>query len=741
MITLSSRFSEVATFVDLVRWRALRQPDQVACRFLADGDDEGATLTYAELDEQARRIAALLQSMGTQGERALLLYPPGLEYITAFLGCLYAAVIAVPAYLPVSRILSRIQSIATDAGATIALTTDWMLTRLERVFAGAPEFKTLQWLSTSQVESGWEDLWREPALSSDPLAFIQYTSGSTSTPRGVMVSHGNLMHHYGVLASLDKIPRGSEPRSTRYSRAVSWLPPYHDMGLTSVLFPMYWGSSLVWMAPESFLQRPVRWLRAISRYKGTFSAAPNFAYDVCVRKVTSEERATLDLSSWEIAICGAEPVRKDTLERFVECFGPCGFRRKAFYPCYGLAEATLMVSSAREAGAQVEKTFETAALAENRLVETVAGTKGARTLMGCGQTLPEQQVVIVHPETLTPCRSGQIGEIWVSGGSIAKGYWKRPEETERTFRACLADTGEGPFLRTGDLGSIYDGELFVTGRVKDLIIIRGCNHYPHDIEQTVEQSHPALRPGGGAAFSVDVDGEERLVIVQEVQLSPDLDVQGLIGAIRRTVTEQHGLQVYSVVLTRPGSIPKTSSGKIRRHVCQAQFQAGQLTALAEWKAVLLSEGTTPDSARRDLGEPEHSPPEPRTEQEIKAWLVRELSDRLHMNRDEVDTSEPFSSYGLDSNQAVSLAGDMEVWLGRSLPAILAYEYPTVDSLARHLAGNATAHESMPTSDADRSIEDDEIERLLGTLERLSEDDARAALVTQKGEAMANERAV
>jgi acyl-CoA synthetase (AMP-forming)/AMP-acid ligase II len=343
----------------------------------------------------------------------------------------------------------------------------------------------------------------------------------------------------------------------------------------------------------AFLQRPIRWLQAISRYRATCSGAPNFAYDLCIRKITSEQRTSLDLSSWDTAFTCAEPVRYETLERFAATFAPCGFRREAFYPCYGLAEATLVASGGLKAAPPVVFTVQSAALERNCVIAGTGGKDDTRTLVSCGQCLGDQEIIIVNPETLTRCSPDEVGEIWIAGPSVAQGYWNRPEETKRTFQAYLAGTGQGPFLRTGDLGFLKDGELFITGRLKDLIIIDGYNYYPQDVEQTVEQSHPSLRPGCCAAFSVDIDGKECLVIVAEVERRslprrdqpPDAATSRftaeVVQAIRRAVAESHDLRVYTVVLLKPGTIPKTSSGKIQRHACRANFLADNLDAIKE----------------------------------------------------------------------------------------------------------------------------------------------------------------
>ncbi len=547
-----------------------------AYAFLGDGEAEESSVNYGELDRQARAVAARLQALGVAGgERALLFYPPGLEYVATFLGCLYAGVVAVPAYPPrLNRPISRLRAIVADSQATAALTTTHILSNQERRLAHAPEMKSLCWLATDDGKDPAGE-WRCPEIGGNTLAYLQYTSGSTAAPKGVMDTHANLLHNLAMLY----YGLGHTPDS----QMVMWLPPYHDMGLIAgVLQPLYGGFPAALMSPVSFAQRPLGWLRAISRSGADSGGAPNFAYDLCSRKITPEERATLDLSSWDVAFNGAEPIRQETLERFAAAFAPCGFRWEAFYPMYGLAEATGLVSGGSKMAPPVVLSVEGAELERDRVVAASAGDESARTLVGCGRPLADQKVVVVNPESLTRCPPDRVGEIWVSGPSVAQGYWGRAEETKHAFQAYLADTGEGPFLRTGDLGFVHHGELFVTGRLKDLIIIRGHNYYPQDIEQTVEQSHVALRPGGCAAFSVAADEGEQLVIAQELERRyvRTADVGEVVASIRRAVAEHHELQVHAVVLIKTGSIPRTSSGKIQRRATRAAYSGGTLAAVA-----------------------------------------------------------------------------------------------------------------------------------------------------------------
>ncbi|HEY7419262.1 MAG TPA: fatty acyl-AMP ligase, partial [Ktedonobacteraceae bacterium] len=474
MSTRRSAF-EPTTLIDLLRVRADQQPEQRIYSFLADGETEKEFFTFAQLDLQARTISATLQQYGKSGERALLIYPSGLDFIAAFFGCLYSGIIAVPVYPPSAtrsdRTLTRFRSIAQNAQPTVILTTTSLAARVDGLFTQSPELAGAHVIVTDELPSSNGDQWRDPDISGDSLAFLQYTSGSTGAPKGVMVSHANLLHNSELIKRYCQHPEGA-------AHTVTWLPLYHDLGLIGgVLQPLYAGFESTILSPTSFLQRPIRWLQAISRYRATLSGGPNFAYDLCARKVTQEQKETLDLSSWEVAANGAEPVRADTLERFVEAFASCGFRREALVPCYGMAEATLVISAGQRLGFPGVWSFKSHDLERNQAVEAVPGDE-INQQVSCGHPFEEQHVVVVDPDTQHQCRENHIGEIWVKGPSVAQGYWDRPEETQKTFHASVADTGAGPFLRTGDLGFFYEGNLFIAGRLKDLIIIRGSNHYP-----------------------------------------------------------------------------------------------------------------------------------------------------------------------------------------------------------------------------------------------------------------------
>jgi acyl-CoA synthetase (AMP-forming)/AMP-acid ligase II len=572
---LQEPFNQFSTLVELLRYRASTQPERIAYIFLRNGETEEARLTYGELDQNARAIAAHLQSLEAKGERGLLLYPPGLDFISAFFGCLYAEVVAIPAYPPRrNQNLFRLQAIIADSQARFTFTNAALFPTLENQWAKDSELAEMQWVVTDEIDHHLSANWQEPTLEKNTLAFLQYTSGSTGTPKGVMVSHHNLLINS---AFIDHV-WGHDQDSVM----VTWLPTFHDMGLIyGVIQPLYKGFLCYMMAPANFVERPLRWLQALSDKKATHSAAPNFAYDLCVRKIPPEKRATLDLSHWRMTLNGSEPVRAEVLKKFAEAFQVSGFKATALCPGYGLAEATLVVTAVSYDSPSYFYPVQANALEKNKIVGATETDSNVQTLVGCGWTTIDTQIVIVNPETLKPCSPEIVGEIWVSGSTIAQGYWGKPQETQETFQAYLADTGAGPFLRTGDLGFIKDGELFVTGRLKEIILIRGRNNYPQDIEYTVQNSHPALRPSCGAAFTVEVKGEERLVVVQEVERTwlRKIDIDEVNRAIRKAVVQEYDLQVYAIALIRTGSLPKTSSGKIQRRGCRAKFLEGSVEIL------------------------------------------------------------------------------------------------------------------------------------------------------------------
>jgi natural product biosynthesis luciferase-like monooxygenase protein len=676
----------LATLIDLLRYRAAEQAQRLAYSFLAD-DGQERRLTYGEMDAGARAVGAQLVALGAAGQHVLLLYPPGLDYLIAFFGCLYAGAIAIPVYPPkANRSLQRLEAIVEDAGAVVAMTVRQIHSRRLAAFNDSISLRPLQWLVTDSMEAESAASWTAPPLHSGSLAMLQYTSGSTGTPRGVMLTHANLLHNSALLRQAFAY--------SEESHCVSWLPVYHDMGLIGgILQPLHGGFPCTLMSPMTFLQRPVRWLEAISQYRASISGAPNFAYDLCVRKVTEQEKATLDLSCWQVAFNGAEPVRADTLSRFAEAFRECGFRRQTFFPCYGLAEATLMVTGGPGGRLPVIRTISAKALGENRIAEPAQSQDSGRAVVSCGQPLCQQRVVIVDPDTARALPAGHIGEIWVAGESVAQGYWRKPEETQTTFGARLAETGEGPFLRTGDLGFLEEDELFVTGRLKDLIIVRGLNHYPQDLELAAQRSHTALRPGCGAAFSVALDGQERLAIVQEIDTHGGLDLSAAMESIRRTIAEEFELQAEIIALIKPGTIPKTSSGKIQRYACRDELLADRLETVAEWRiATPAGSDRAPQAAQL------------RGDEALEDWLRAQVAAKLKEHPTAIDLDRPLSSYGLDSLAAIELMHDIESALGVHLSAGSLLDAPSIAGLAEEIrcripGDNAAARDDQHQGDS------------------------------------------
>ncbi len=692
---------------DILTQLAKQTPEKCAYTFLTDGETEEINITYRELDARARSIAAHLHAMTRPGERALLLFPSGLDYLAAFFGCLYAGVVAVPYYPPRrNRPDPRLQAIAKDAQATVILTNFHIFSERTIHTARNPSLQAMTWIATDQCVENLVEQWRTEDINRDTLAFLQYTSGTTGTPKGVMVTHHNLLANASMLAS--------SSAQTEHSIIVSWLPLFHDMGLVGqIIHALYLNAWCVLMSPGAFFQKPVRWLQAISRYKATFSGGPNFAYELCVQKVTEEQRVALDLQNWDVAFNGAEPVRADTLRRFFDAFGSCGFRWKAFNPCYGMAEATAFISSKVKLIAPIiHKNQQT--ISEQTGDASVDLWGNAPKIVSCGQSWGDQRIVIIEPGTCLPCPEQQVGEIWLSGSHIARGYWNRPEETALTFDAHLANNGEGPFLRTGDLGFLKDGELFITGRLKDLIIIRGRNYYPQDIEQTVEQCHPDLQQGSGAAFSIERGHEERLVIVSEVKRPAlrRLDADNVIEAIRQAVSEQYDLQIEAVSLLKTGHLPKTTSGKVQRRLCRQQFLEDNLGTVAQWRQsvtetsrqTIAKDDRFPswegpgvgEEGRNNTGVLNPPPTPPRRgifrpdAGAIRHWLLDNISQRIGITVEDIDTQQPLVLYGIDSVTALTLSGELAEWLNWQFPPTFIYDYPSINALANHIAAELDA---------------------------------------------------
>ncbi|WP_177242416.1 non-ribosomal peptide synthetase [Amycolatopsis marina] len=657
---------------------ARRSPEALAYSFLGDGERETARLTYGELEQRARAIAERLRDAGVTGEPVLLLYPPGLDYVTGFLGCLYAGAVAVPLYPPdparVSRTLPRLAAVVADSRARVALTTSAIENLIEAHLPAAAELRELRWLATDVGERATGapgDL----VLPGQDLAYLQYTSGSTGNPKGVMVGHRNLLDNCAAIAKAWQVDE--------HSRMVSWLPLFHDMGLIAgMLLPLYLGFPVQLMSPVEFVRKPVRWLRAIDDFGATISGAPNFAFDLCVNKVSDADRDTLDLSRWRTAFNAAEPVRAATLRRFTSAFSWSGFRRETFYPSYGLAEATLIVSAGKPAPAARIMRVDAEQLSEGRLVAADEKSGSVRELVSCGTAVDSGEMAIVDPATREVRADGEIGEVWVRGPAVAHGYRDHPAETEAVFGAYTG-TGQGPYLRTGDLGFLRDGELYLAARHKDLIIIRGRNYFPQDIEQAAERSDPLLRPGCVAAFASEDD--ERVVILQEVreEAEPERYAEA-IRAIRLAVAEQCDVQPDEVALVARAELFKTSSGKIQRRLCRSRYDADALRVLASSVQDSGSPGGT-ESGSPDLG--------PRS---VPEWLAE------HHPRLAAEPDVPLVVLGLDSLRSVELAHDLETRFGVPVDQSVLLDGLTANGLADLLAGAEDKPETATVERTERT---------------------------------------
>ena len=556
--------AEGVTIGDVLRRRSREQANDIAFRFLEDGKTETATFTYAQLQAAVDLRAADLLRRGATGERVGLVYGSCPEFIIALFGCFAAGAIAVPLAPPRPRRHSPLlEAVVSDAAPLLILTSEQLAAPL-REHLGSHAECTVVWETAT-------DEWppeRSACVADrdDGIAYLQYTSGTTSQPKGVRVSHANVMHNVEAIA---------EMHPTRGGKVVgSWLPFFHDMGLVGkLLFAIYEGSPLVFMPPEPFLMHPILWLQAISKYRVTCSAAPNFAYDLCVARTTPDERAALDLSCWRHSVNGAEPARQETLERFHEAFAGSGLRPGTIQPCYGLAESTLLVTGNLENAPAESETFCREALTRGE----VQPAEGGAQMVGCGAARGGQDVRIVDPATSSRSAPDRVGEIWVRGPSVADGYWDRRAQSLHGFDGVLEPSGEGGFLRTGDLGFFYRGALFVAGRLREMIILGGRNLHATDIEATVEASHPAVRHGGVAAFAIQLRGIEALAMVIETRgdarrAGSDAAAE-LTAAVRRAVVEQHDATIGALKLVPAGAIPKTTSGKNRRAACREAWFA------------------------------------------------------------------------------------------------------------------------------------------------------------------------
>jgi acyl-CoA synthetase (AMP-forming)/AMP-acid ligase II len=561
-------------FVDLMLYRAEENANNILYTFLKDGEDIAGSLTFSDVDHFARIIGAKLQTDLKVGDRVLLFFPAGLEFIKAFLGCLYAGIIAIPLSMPRQRQtdFSQLRRIANHADASAVIS----LSQLSKDFSFSSQFKNIKHINVDEINPEIKNDWKKIEYKKDDLAFLQYTSGSTGFPKGVMVSHGNLLHNQ-MLAQ-------KSFGSTEDSIFMSWLPHYHDMGLIgNILHQIYCGSQTILMSPTAFLQKPSRWLNAISKYHCTISGAPNFAYDLCVKRITEEQKKVIDLSSWIIAFNGAEKVNAESINKFSEKFSGCGFSKKNFYPTYGLAEGTLFATGGIPLTEPMYLSVDRKSLEKNKVIIVSPDSRNSQSLVSLGTAYADQLVITVDTDIGVTCNENKVGEIWIKGPSVAKGYWKDPKKTKEQFEGFLAN-GEGPFFKTGDTGFIKDRNLYLTGRLKDLIIIRGRNIYPEDIEMTAQNSHSALRTGNGAAFSIDIENQEQLVLIQEVERSAirKMDIREVFKNISNEIIGKHELQTYAIFLIMPHTLLKTTSGKIKRQENKKHFLENKINYISSW---------------------------------------------------------------------------------------------------------------------------------------------------------------
>ncbi|WP_460157480.1 non-ribosomal peptide synthetase [Pseudomonas sp. S2_H10] len=644
---MTDAFELPSTMVQALQRRAALTPDRVALRFLAETPEHAVVLSYRELDQRARMIAGALQAQADFGDRAVLLFPSGPDYVAAFVGCLYAGVIAVPAYPPESarrHHQERLLSIIGDAQPRLLLTSAGLRDALQQI-EGAPPL-----LCVDTLDEALAERWVAADLQDDHIAFLQYTSGSTALPKGVQVSHGNLVanellirHGFGIDLNPDDV-------------IVSWLPLYHDMGLIGgLLQPIFSGVPCVLMSPAYFLGRPLRWLEAISEYGGTISGGPDFAYRLCSERVSESALARLDLSGWRVAYSGSEPIRLDTLERFAGKFATCGFSADSFMASYGLAEATLFVAGTPRGEGIGNLRVDDQALAQNR-VEAGEGSP----IMSCGSSQPAHAVLIIDPVSLSEQADNVVGEVWASGPSIALGYWRNPEASAKTFVQHAGQT----WLRTGDLGFMRDGELFITGRLKDMLIVRGHNLYPQDIEQTVEREVEVVRKGRVAAFAVTVDGQEGIGIAAEISRSVQkiLPPESLIKAIRQAVAEAYQEAPSVVVLLNPGALPKTSSGKLQRSACRSRLADGSLDSYAVFPSASVESAGLVESGS-----------------ELQDLIGRIWCEQLQVGQ--VGADDHFFLLGGNSIAATQVVARLREELGLELNLRLLFEAPTLGAFA------------------------------------------------------------
>lgn len=660
--------NDSSNLLEIIKSHSVTKPNQVACEFLYADNTDSSRLTYFQLDQQARCIANYLQNYSLDKDaRVLLVFPAGLEFIKAFIGCLYAGLISVPVSFPKpNRSLKDLERIINDATIDIVLGTEKGLSILQQGID-----QRLNYININEALTGKSQDWFQPPINPQAIVFLQYTSGSTGDPKGVMVSHKNLLHNlahiYHCFGHNDQ------------SRVFSWLPHYHDMGLVGgILQPLYGGFPVYLMSPFAFIQNPYLWLKLISKYKITTSGGPNFAYDLCIEKISNEQKNNVDLSSWDLAFTGSEVINSETLDSFSRSFKQCGFCYHSFYPCYGMAEATLMATTGKKEQSPILKTIDYMKFHDRQIVYCEAKEQGTKTMVSCGQTLSDQVLKVVDPHTRLELLDSSIGEIWLKGKSIAQGYWQKEKINQEIFGAYLDN--EGPFFRTGDLGFTHRGEVFITGRLKEMLVIRGRNYYPQDIEKTILNAHSALKLGGGAVFSGEGVANDKLVIIHEIKRKyvRHLDGVEILRCLQTVVSQEYGLNIDDLVLIKPNSLKKTSSGKTKRYLMKKLYIQDQIESLFSSKkntnfSMTDIQNLTYDSLIQVSGT--------RQKLLLAAYTKTILAGFLQCDISLLDSSQSIQELGLDSVQLVDLKLKLDQVIGSEFPLEKFMELPSIEVLA------------------------------------------------------------
>lgn len=650
------------TYTEVIKNRVKNHPDHIVYRFLEDGINESGFFTYSELEKRSKALGAAMQSIGSKGDTVLLLFQPGLEYIASLFACFYTGFIGIPAYPPRrNRGMDRIFTILEDSKTDICLISKSVYEDIQRNFKDEELLINIKWIVYEDIDLENSNNFLNVDLFPEDLALLQYTSGSTGDPKGVMITQENLLYNSEYIRKTFNV--------TSNSVGIHWLPMFHDMGLVGgVLQAAYIVGLNINMPPMAFLKNPLNWLKAINNYRGTIAGGPNFALDYCIQKTSEQERKELNLSSIEVMFCGAEPIREATYRSFIEKFGISRFRSNQLYSCYGMAETTLIVTGGKSTDEPVYITVDPDELQKNKVVVAEEGT----TLVGCGFTWMDTNIEIVDPVTFEKSHNSELGEVWVNGPTVAKGYWKKPEETNQTFKAKIKNGGAGTFLRTGDLGFVKDNQLFITGRLKDLIIIRGVNYYPNDIEFTLQDSFEELRQNGGAAFPVTVGNEEKLVIALELEraylrLESYTD---LLAGIRERIVSDFEVDPHAIVLVKTGSIPLTSSGKIRRRQTKLEYLNNELSVVDLWVQESQSEKWN-DTNISNIP----------TEDTIKEWVVNWIVRNQNIRKEDIDPDKNIMTYGIDSLAAVTLETEISKHFGFHWHVSSFILNPTINKLA------------------------------------------------------------